>query len=60
VLASEPYPVLSVHQSDIIVYGADLRSFLLHELDGLLGLEDDHRWMEADVGYVPFWGERIG
>ena len=58
-LDAEPYPVLSVHQSDIIVYGSDLRSFLLHELQAMLGLEGDPRWMNADVNGVPFWGEIV-
>jgi hypothetical protein len=33
--------------------------YLLHELHGLLGLEDDPRWMNADGSGVPFWGELI-
>jgi hypothetical protein len=45
-----------VYQSDIIVYGCDLRTFLLHELEALLELKDDPRWMDADVSGVPFWG----
>jgi hypothetical protein len=49
--------VLSIHQSDTIVYGCDLRAYLLHELHELLGLERDPRWMDADASAVPFWGD---
>ena len=59
VLADDPTLVLSVYQSDIIVYGRDLRSFLLHELHDLLGIADDPEWMNADPRRVPFWGELI-
>jgi len=44
-LASPPKagnPVLSVYQSDIIVYGYDLRSYLLFEFYDLLGLDRKH------------------
>jgi len=60
ILDAEPHAVLSVYQSDIIVYGADLRSFLLHELQSLLELEHDPQWENADVSRVPFWGELVG
>jgi hypothetical protein len=49
--------VLSVHQADIIVYGSDLRAFLLSELHDLLEVEHDPRWMVADTSKLPFWGE---
>lgn len=67
-LLAEPYvagnPVFSVYQSDIIVYGADLRGYLLREFADLLGL--DQRAVEretaaavrrryADFIAVPFW-----
>jgi hypothetical protein len=48
-------PVLSVHQSDIIVYGRDLREYLLREFAADLGgraLRDDR----FPVGDLPFWG----
>lgn len=45
-------PVLSVHQTDIIVYGGDLRSYLLTEFATLLGLP--RRWDGASRP-VPFW-----
>lgn len=63
-------PVLSVYQSDIVVYGADLRDYQLVECaDGLLGLSrSDVRALEKalrariDERYseylaIPFWGE---
>lgn len=61
-VVSEPgladYPVLSVWGSDIIVYGWDLRSYLLHELDGHLGLytsvydEEDKCYYAEDLPEV--------
>lgn len=58
-------PVLSIHQSDIIVYGHDLRAYLLAELADLLGLADDDVPADVDedaldVAAIPFWGELIG
>ena len=54
----EPHVVLSVYQSDIIVYGYDFRSFLLAELAPLLSLERDFGGgEEVSVAGVPFWGE---
>jgi hypothetical protein len=53
----EPHVVLSVYQSDIIVYGNDLRTFLLAELAPLLGLPGEVAWANASVADVPFWGE---
>jgi hypothetical protein len=61
-------PVLSIWQSDIVVYGHDLRDFLLHEFEDLLGLGD---WEAvrpkpssgrdlSDYEAIPFWGELIG
>ena len=60
VIAAEPTVVLSVYQSDIIVYGRDLRAFLLNELHDLLGVESDPSWMNAETRSIPFWGELIG
>jgi hypothetical protein len=59
VLADPPTLVLSVYQSDIIVYGSDLRAFLLNELYDLLGIDPDPSWMNADARSIPFWGELI-
>jgi hypothetical protein len=48
-------PVFSIYQTDAIVYGADLRQFLLNELG---------RWAPpdraVDIGAIPFWGALIG
>jgi len=54
-----PHAVLSVVQSDIIVYGGDLRTFLLAELSSLLGITDDPAWSNVRVTDVPFWGELV-
>jgi hypothetical protein len=53
----EPHVVLSVYQSDVIVYGNDLRAFLLAELGPMLGLPSDGTWANASAGTIPFWGE---
>lgn len=52
----KPHVVLSVYQSDIIVYGSDLRSFLLAEFASLLALPRDPTWGNAVASGVPFWG----
>lgn len=54
-----PHAVLSVVQSDIIVYGRDLRAFLLAELSSLLGIPHDPTWFNGCVKDVPFWGELV-
>jgi len=51
-----PHVVLSVYQTDIIVYGNDLRAFLLAELGPLLGLARDPKWTDANASGIPFWG----
>ncbi|HEV2458956.1 MAG TPA: hypothetical protein VGS80_11370 [Ktedonobacterales bacterium] len=62
-------PVLSVYESDIIVYGYDLRSYFLMEFYERLGLE--HAEIEgmvtkeinarfAQYEAIPFWGELLG
>jgi hypothetical protein len=50
-------PVLSIHQSDIIIYGADLRMYLLNEFAPLLGTTSD--WKTPAKFEVRFWGEFI-
>ena len=46
-------PVFSVHQTDIIYYGADLRDYLLHEF---LADEDVCAWPVPDsVRKIDFW-----
>ncbi len=59
-------PVLSVWQSDIIIYGSNLRNFLLMECSDLLGLDRDEVKNLCNVGIttesiaaIPFWGELI-
>jgi hypothetical protein len=52
-------PVLSIHQTDIITYGDDLRGYLLHELFGEAGPCAGGqpilpRWRE-----IPFWGDFV-
>jgi hypothetical protein len=46
-------PVLSIHQSDIIVYGDDLRAYLLAEFSGLLGSPAP----ATSRTELPFWGD---
>ncbi len=52
-------PVLSFHQTDIIVYGRDLRTFLLTELSDLLGAEKIEDHSPAPARQVPFWGQFV-
>lgn len=58
-------PVLSVHQSDIIVYGADLHDYFLAEFADLIGLDRQQVEKEVQAGIqsgwerfaaIPFWG----
>jgi hypothetical protein len=59
-------PVLSIYQTDIIVYGDDLRAYLLNEFSSILGMskaqfvitEDEERI--AAQAAIPFWGPFIG
>jgi len=57
-------PILSVWQSDIIVYGSDLRQYLILEFSGLLGIAHDDLYelctaavTPDDIAAIPFWGE---
>ena len=55
-------PVLSVYGLDIIIYGADLRRFLLIEFAHLLGIDRDRILRESmetasRLADIPFWGE---
>lgn len=55
-------PVLSVYQADIIIYGADLRHYLLVEFADLLGIAPHETMQQSRVaspwlGDIPFWGE---
>jgi len=53
-----------VWQSDIIIYGSNLKNFLLLEFSQLLGLDYQEVSEAANVGItgeiiaaIPFWGE---
>ncbi len=54
-------PILSVHQSDIILYGSNIRNYLIAELSELLGFDQQNAWRKAVEGVsiesIPFWGE---
>jgi len=61
-------PVLSIVQSDIIVYGADLRSYLLTECEDFLPIDQAQARREADTliqarfaeyTAIPFWGDLL-
>lgn len=51
-------PVFSIHQTDIIIYGANLRDCLLREFHQLLGVPAPRvtTWTN-DYTKIPFWGE---
>lgn len=52
-------PVLSVYQSDIIIYGGDLRRYLLRDFASLLGIGQQEWGTEEEWHHfaaVPFWG----
>lgn len=66
-LVSEPYqagnPVISVSQADIVVYGSDLRAYLLRELADVLNLRTLD-WLgnmtpSTSIVNIPFWGDFI-
>lgn len=55
-------PVLSIYQSDMIVYGVDLRDFFLAGLGMLIGLKSFGSSQLTQVKFeeyqmIPFWGE---
>lgn len=59
-------PVFSIVQSDIIVYGADLRSYFLVEFADLLGLDRSQAVSQSNAliqdrfrahAAIPFWGD---
>jgi hypothetical protein len=56
----EGNPVLSIVQSDIIVYGSDLRDYLLIEFGELLGLEGQVPIGGREERAIPFWGDLLG
>jgi len=59
-------PVFSIYQSDIVVYGQDLRTYFLREFAQLLSIDED-RWRNQSEAHtqrredayqaIPFWGE---
>ncbi len=54
-------PVLSIHQSDIIVYGGDLRAYLLAEFGTLIGVRaPELSRLPAEWLAIPFWGGFLG
>jgi hypothetical protein len=57
-------PVLSIYQSDIIIYGEDLHSYFLHEFGDLVGegrsVHDRRRQVRLEpYQTIPFWGELL-
>jgi hypothetical protein len=57
-IPAEPHlpgnPVFSVHQTDIIVYGTDLRDYLVH--DFLMSEEEQEEWtVPSGTRLIPFW-----
>jgi hypothetical protein len=57
-MPAEPHlpgnPVFSVHQTDIIVYGTDLRGYLAHEF--LMTEDEQEEWVvPAGTRPIPFW-----
>jgi hypothetical protein len=57
-------PVLSVYQADIIVYGDDLRQYLMNEMAERINLDPgwtqeqaSDRVTEEVIRSIPFWGE---
>jgi hypothetical protein len=58
VSGAEPHsnPVLSVHQTDIIVYGATLEQYLLHEFLGQKNSDP----LDGPLNEIEFWGFFLG
>jgi len=62
----EGNPVLSVYQSDIVIYGADLRKFLINEFSDFFGIDRSEAFRHSvaefsqdSIANIPFWGEFI-
>ena len=49
--------MLSIVGTDVVVYGTDLREYLLRELHDVLG-EPKSR-LEPDLEPIPFWGDLL-
>ena len=52
-----PLPVLSIMGTDVVVYGHDLRDYLLHELRNVLDIE--YLTPRGDVPHIPFWNHLL-
>jgi hypothetical protein len=52
-------PVLSIMDIDMIVFGSDLRDYLLRELADLIGERVGPPRPDAGAKRIPFWGEWI-
>ena len=52
-------PVLSIYQSDIIIYGVDLHDYFLADFGKLIGVESSQLTQVKLEAYqmIPFWGE---
>ncbi len=58
----EGNPILSIYQSDIIIYGVNLHDYFLREFGGLIGIEYPHnpsmtREQYMEYQNIPFWGD---
>jgi hypothetical protein len=49
-------PVLSVHQTDVIYYGRDLETWILHEFGGGVSYEQA---IDGSMTAIPFWSALI-
>ena len=58
-LHGESGVVLSVYQSDIIVYGSDLRGYLLNELSELIDVPRTDADDARAAARIPFWGRFV-
>lgn len=59
-------PVLSVYQSDIVVYGSNIQNYLIEEFGKILDLSElsmtSSEFEQSDLSeieLVPFWGEMV-
>lgn len=48
------HPVLSIYQSDAVIYGNDLADYIANECNGPQNMSDRSGWDRAAL--VPFWG----
>ena len=61
-------PVISIHQSDIIVYGVDLHDCFINAFANILGVDQDTTTKGAQAAIdaqdltftaIPFWGDLL-